>query len=151
MSVTEADVAWAGSPIATSASLYRPARAEPAVAAEVSDVLLGLRRQAWWDQAVSDLRRGLQGRRVEPEVVNAALRWLASLPGGMPRPSIGVGDDGSVSLEWDRPGGVLHVMFDDIGGEVYFSSAERDGDEFEAPIDIAADKIRLALIAVAGS
>jgi len=58
-----------------------------------------------------------------------AALWLRELPPGAPEPMVFPGHDRTISLEWDRDGETLHVLFDDEGGEWYFESAEGGSQE----------------------
>ena len=105
--------------------------------------------QQWWVPLTIEVRRLLESRPVDPRAMRNALEWLSLLPGSMPQPYLGVGDDGSVSVEWDRSDNALHVRFAANSAEVYFSG--RNGDEFETALDAGEDKIRAALLALAHS
>jgi hypothetical protein len=76
-----------------------------------------------------------------PAVVNLAL-WLSSLPAEMPEPFIAIGDDGSISSEWDVHRNSLHVTFFGNADEVYFVSPS--GEEWEGTLD-AVDKLSDAM------
>ena len=62
-----------------------------------------------------------------------AADWLFILPSWVPKPAVGIGDDGSVSIEWDHAGKVLHVMFDQDSVEAYFVD-EQSGEEWEMTV-----------------
>ena len=80
-----------------------------------------------------------------PALVNLAL-WLSSLPAEMPEPFIAVGDDGSISSEWDVNRHSLHVTFFDDADEIYFVSP--GGEEWEGTLD-ANDKLSDAMRTIA--
>ena len=91
-------------------------------------------------QSIVDL-----GRRTPTVQTFALMRlvnWVSRLPAGLPDPFIAIGDDGSISSEWDVAGNSLHVTFADDIDEVYFVSP--DGDEWESTLD-AVDKISSAM------
>lgn len=101
----------------------------------------------WWREIIIRTASEVRRHPVSQNTLNSALIWLARLPGGMPRPHVGAGDDGTISVEWDRNGSHLHVMFEDNSGEIFFQDS--NGDEWETPIDAGHDKIRAALRAIA--
>jgi hypothetical protein len=88
-----------------------------------------------------------EGQLVDGDAFNAAVNWVVDLPASMPRPQIGLGEDGSVSVEWDRAGNALHVRFEASAAEVYFASDA--GDEFETDLGAGQDKIAAALRTIA--
>ena len=75
---------------------------------------------------------------VQPQTLVRVIAWLFNLPEGLQNPFVAVGDDGSISTEWDVGGSSLHVTFDDETEEVYFVSP--DGEEWESTLD-AVDKL----------
>lgn len=83
---------------------------------------------------------------VQPFALARVAAWVIGLPKGLPDPFIAIGDDGSISTEWDTNGSSLHVTFDNDNGEVYFCSP--DGDEWESSLD-ATDKISAAMRVIA--
>jgi len=90
--------------------------------------------------------RALRAPSVQPSALARLVNWLANLPASLPNPFIAIGDDGSVSSEWDISDRSLHVTFFDDGDEVYFSNP--DGDEWEATTD-AVDKVSAAIRTIA--
>jgi hypothetical protein len=101
----------------------------------------------WWREIVQRLVGEAIRYPVSKPTLISTLSWLGQLPGGMPQPHVGAGDDGTVSVEWDRRGNHLHVMFEDTSGEVFFQSS--NGDEWETPLDAGHDKIRAAIRQIA--
>ena len=83
---------------------------------------------------------------VQPRILSRVLEWIFNLPEGLPNPFVAVGDDGSISTEWDAGGNSLHVTFDDETEEVYFFSL--GGDEWESTLD-AIDKLSSAMRTIA--
>src|SRR5258708_4847241 len=59
---------------------------------------------------------------VQPTAVTGLIDWLAGLPNRLPEPFIAVGDDGSISAEWDVRGSSFHATFYSNSNEVYFHS-----------------------------
>lgn len=102
-------------------------------------------QQSWWPQVADQVRRYVDsGAAVDSAVaLNEALRWLNELPSFFPQPTLGIAEDRAVSVEWDRAGNVLHVMFTERDAEVYF--AARNGDEFETALDAGYDKVMAAI------
>lgn len=101
----------------------------------------------WWPRVARRTVSEATRCPVSTSTLIRALTWLAYLPGGMPQPHVGAGDDGTISVEWDRGANHLHVMFEDRSGEVYFQAS--NGDEWDTSIDAGHDKIRAALRAIA--
>jgi hypothetical protein len=83
---------------------------------------------------------------VQPQTLVRVITWLFNLPEGLQNPFVAVGDDGSISTEWDVGGSSLHVTFDDETEEVYFVSP--DGEEWESTLD-AVDKLSSAMRTIA--
>lgn len=110
-----------------------------------------LTQQSWWPYIADEVRGYLEGGSADTSAValNSALMWLTDLPSFFPRPSLGIADDGAVSVEWDRAGNVLHVMFTETDAEVYFSA--HDGDEFETALDAGYDKVMAAIRTIAST
>jgi hypothetical protein len=79
---------------------------------------------------------------VRPAAFARASEWLINLPEAIPNPFVAIGDDGSISTEWDAAGNSLHVTFEGDTEEVYFFSPT--GEEWESSLD-AVDKISSAL------
>src|SRR6266536_416126 len=82
----------------------------------------------------------------QPYALARALKWLINLPEALPNPFVAIGDDGSISTEWDVDGNSLHVTFDDDIEEVYFFSP--NGEEWESSLD-AVDKLSSAMRTIA--
>lgn len=72
--------------------------------------------------------------------------WLDGLPANMPSPFLAVGDDGSVSAEWDVSGSSLHVTFYSDFDEAYFVDSR--GDEWESSTE-SVDKMLSAVRSIA--
>ncbi len=126
----------------TDASFHVASQAN--VAAQVSSVLA--QRQPWWPSVSYEIRQMVETYPVDMHALNRSLTWLVNLPRSMPRPEIGFGEDGSVSVEWDRRGNVLHARFERECAEIYFCGA--NGDEFETSLDAGEDKIRSAVVSI---
>lgn len=105
------------------------------------------RENQWWPEVARRTVSEATRCPVSQSTLLNALTWLAYLPGGMPRPHVGAGDDGTISIEWDRGANHLHIMFEDGSGEVFFHASS--GDEWDTSIDAGHDKIRAALRAIA--
>jgi hypothetical protein len=93
-------------------------------------------RAAWLRRALVYIIKAIGRREVDDVTAALAGEWLSSLPAWVAEPSIGIGDDGSISIEWDRAEKVLHVMFDEVSTDAYFADA-RSGEEWE--MTVAAD------------
>lgn len=106
-------------------------------------------QQSWWPHVADQVRTYVEtgAARTSAVALNAALLWLNELPSFFPRPILGIAEDQAVSVEWDRAGIVLHVMFTDTEAEVYFSA--RNGDEFETALDAGYDKVMAAIRTIA--
>jgi hypothetical protein len=78
----------------------------------------------------------------------AAIRWLMALPSWVPRPEMGVGDDGTISIEWDHNAKTLHVMFSFESVEAYFDNPE-DNEEWEMSVSTDSVRVRHALRLIA--
>lgn len=78
----------------------------------------------------------------QPMAVVHLASWLASLPMALPDPFIAIGDDGSISSEWDVAGNSLHVTFYSDSSEAYFSTPS--GYSWEGSVG-AIDRISAAL------
>jgi hypothetical protein len=83
---------------------------------------------------------------VQPFALARVAAWVIGLPKGVPDPFMAIGDDGSISTEWDTNGNSLHVTFGNDSGEVYFCTP--GGDEWESSLD-ATDKISAAMRVIA--
>jgi hypothetical protein len=83
---------------------------------------------------------------VQPHALVRVLGWIHNLPEALPNPFIAIGDDGSISTEWDVEGNSLHVTFEGDTEEVYFFSPI--GEEWESSLD-AVDKVSSAMRAIA--
>lgn len=70
------------------------------------------------------------GAYVDPDSLLRLLEWMNTLPSGLPRPAVAIGEEGSLFVEWDVAGNALHVSFHEGGDEVYFSGD--NGEEWEA-------------------
>jgi hypothetical protein len=94
--------------------------------------------------------RLLELARRSPNVQRYALarvvEWMLGLPEVLPNPFVAIGDDGSISTEWDVAGNSLHITFDKDAEEVYFFSP--DGEEWESSLD-AIDKVSAAMRTIA--
>ena len=86
---------------------------------------------------------------VHPQAVVGLLSWIRDLPANMPAPAAAIGDDGSISIEWDAKGVSLHLTFHGGGEEAYFVSD--DGDEWEASQVIGMKKVDDAIGRLAGT
>jgi hypothetical protein len=102
---------------------------------------------SWWPEVAQRIVSEVRRCPVSHSTLVSTIAWLTDLPGGIPRPHVGAGDDGTISIEWDRGENHLHVMFEDNSGEVFFHAS--NGDEWDTPIDAGHDKIRAALRAIA--
>ncbi len=83
---------------------------------------------------------------VQPDAFARALEWVINLPEALPNPFVAIGDDGSISTEWDAGGNSLHVTFEGDTEEVYFVSPT--GEEWESSLD-AVDKLSSAMRTIA--
>ncbi|HVT63699.1 MAG TPA: hypothetical protein VHD81_00910 [Mycobacteriales bacterium] len=138
---------WARVATSTAASVGASfAGEEVSAGSQVSSLLWDRNAQSWWPDLFDEIRRRVPHREVNPVALAAAVDWLMDLPSGMPKPTVGFGDDRTVSVEWDRGGNVLHAMFSSDDAEIYF--AAQNGDEFETVIDAGADKIRAAILTI---
>jgi hypothetical protein len=131
-----------GGPGTTDADWDQPtlvtARARAGRAAEPSSsTLLTVNRPAWLSRALSSIFR-LASVRVAPRAFLDAAYWLTRLPEWVAAPSVGIGDDLSVSIEWDHGGKTLHVMFIDGSAEAYFEDTET-GVEWEMQLGSTTD------------
>lgn len=134
--------------LTSQSSLLAAGPASHQAAAPMSSLLINA-PQRWWMPLIGEVQRLLASRPVDPQALLDSLEWLGGVPSSMPQPYLGVGDDGSVSVEWDRADNVLHVRFEAHGADAYFSGS--NGDEFETSLDAGEDKIRAALQALARS
>lgn len=92
----------------------------------------------WMEDAVYEV----QGSGALPAVKGEFLRRLASviiqLPRNTPRPQIGVGDDGSVALEWNIGPAHLGIQIDhDESYDTVFLDFEDEESVSEAPLSAA--------------
>ena len=78
-----------------------------------------------------------------PETIWSAVSWADSVQEWASRPEVGIGDDDTLSFEWQRGGKHLHVMFQKRDVEAYF--AEDDGDQWETTLPAGAEKLVSAL------
>jgi hypothetical protein len=83
---------------------------------------------------------------VQPSALVRVWEWLPNLPEALPNPFLAIGEDGSISTEWDADGSSLHITFDEETEEVYFLSP--NGDEWESTLD-AVDKVSSAMRTIA--
>jgi hypothetical protein len=83
---------------------------------------------------------------LQPRALGRAAAWIFGLPGSLPDPFVAIGDDGSISAEWDIGKNSLHVTFADDGDEVYHLTSA--GEEWESALD-ATDKISSAMRVIA--
>ncbi|MGH3218559.1 MAG: hypothetical protein ACRDPY_07480 [Streptosporangiaceae bacterium] len=108
-----------------------------------------LGRERSYGRRADVLRRlvelGLKSPQVQPHTLARVFGWIYSLPEAMPSPFIAVGDDGSISTEWDVGGNSLHVTFEGDTEEAYFFSPT--GEEWESSLD-AVDKVSSAMRAI---
>jgi hypothetical protein len=111
--------------------------------------LTGLQEKAY-ERLASTVQRIAEAAKRTPSVQPRALvnlvRWLSTIPLEMPAPFVAIGDDGSISSEWDGCGSSLHVTFFDDTNEVYFFNPE--GEEWEATVH-AVDKLSEAMLTIA--
>jgi len=107
-------------------------------------------RERSYASRVDALTRLVELARKAPQVQPAALirvgEWLTNLPGAVPNPFVAIGEDGSISTEWDIGGRSLHITFEGDTEEVYFFSP--DGEEWESTLD-AIDKVTSAMRSIA--
>jgi hypothetical protein len=143
--VTMASVLWSEN--LESSSTLTLTESSNLQAANASTLIWERSENRWWREILVRTASEVRRHPVTLSTLETALTWLAQLPGGIPRPHIGVGDDGTMSVEWDRNGSHLHVMFEDSTGEVFYQDS--NGDEWETSIDAGHDKIRAALRAIA--
>jgi hypothetical protein len=83
---------------------------------------------------------------VQRHTLVRTLGWMLNLPEALPNPFVAIGDDGSISTEWDADGNSLHVTFNNDNEEVYFFS--RSGEEWESSLE-ALDKLSSAMRTIA--
>lgn len=116
---------------------------------QASSVLEGssLSAPAWIDAVVRQIERSASGRDVSVAALTRCLMWVLALPGEVKAPRASVGDDESVSLEWEAGGSILHILFDDRMDEWYFE--DPDGNEIESRLGSSSDKLIQALQASA--
>lgn len=146
--VTMATVLWADDTESSSTLTRMPsAGSSGAQAANAGTLMWERGTNHWWREMILRIASEVRRHPVNQNTLNSALSWLDQLPGGIPSPHVGAGDDGTISIEWDRNGSHLHVMFEDSFGEVFFQGS--NGDEWETSIDAGHDKIHAALRAVA--
>ncbi len=85
-----------------------------------------LSRGLGYARRVAELLRVIEVARrapyVQPAAVVALIDWLVSLPNRLPESFIAVGDDGSISAEWDVGGNSFHATFYNEANEVYVYS-----------------------------
>lgn len=109
-----------------------------------------LGRETSYGRRVDVLRRlielSLKSPQVQPFTLARVLGWVHSLPEAMPSPFVAIGDDGSISTEWDVGGNSLHVTFGGDTEEAYFFSPT--GEEWESSLD-AVDKVSSAMRVIA--
>ena len=115
----------------------------------VSTIMRALLEAPWRSQVLDQVLLLAEISPIGNETLNSAAHWLLNLPPSMPRPAIGVGDDGTISVEGDRRGNTLHVMFEEGNAEVYFAGA--NGDEWETNLGQAPDKLDMAMRTIASS
>lgn len=144
--VTMTSVLWSDN-LESSSTLAPVAGASNLQTASASTLMWERGENYWWHEMLVRTASEVRRYPVTQSTLNSALTWLAHLPGGMPKPHIGAGDDGTISVEWDHNRNHLHVMFEDRSGEIFFQGS--NGDEWETPIDAGRDKIRAALRAIA--
>jgi hypothetical protein len=138
----------------SSVSNWLPAPSAPritiALRAEYGQAAATLGRESTYGERAKFVQGIIDLARRTPNVQTLALGhlvdWLSNLPAELPEPFIAIGDDGSISSEWDVGGNSLHVTFLDNIDEVYFVSPH--GDEWESTLD-AVDKISSAMRAIA--
>jgi hypothetical protein len=106
----------------------------PSKSIETSSTILATSEPPrWMLEAIREL--ALRARRLRSsESALAAFEWMLALPDWVRRHSIGGGDDGSISIEWDQAGRTLHVMFLDGTTEAYFID-EASGVEWELSVN----------------
>ena len=99
----------------------------------------------WWDAVLTELAWKASQSQADAAALQAGLSWIRDLPIGTPRPTVSVGEDGSVAFEWDRNRRHINVLFENAYGEFYY---EDDHDSWETALDAGADKIDKALRAI---
>jgi hypothetical protein len=97
------------------------------------------KRMATFQRLVKIARQASQ---LQPGALIRIVAWLSTVPAELPEPFVAIGDDGSISSEWDAEGNSLHITFFNDTNEVYFFSP--GGDEWEGTID-AVDKLSNAM------
>jgi len=102
----------------------------------------------WIEEIGSQIVLAARARRIDYDTALTSLSWLLRLPPWMPEPSIGIGDDGTISVEWDRNGRTLHAMFDGHDADFYFEDGQ-DGEEWETTLTAGDDRVRYALRSIA--
>jgi len=113
-----------------------------------STLLAPTRDVPWIEEIGSQIVLAARARRIDHDTALTSLSWLFGLPQWMPQPSIGIGDDGTISVEWDRNGRTLHAMFDRHDAEFYFEDSQ-DGEEWETTLTADDDRVRYALRSIA--
>jgi hypothetical protein len=112
-----------------------------------SSTLIGARRPPAW--LLDSVRELATARAIlSNDTANAAFRWLMQLPEWARQPAIGAGDDDTVSIEWDRAGKTLHVMFDGHSAQAYFED-ESANEEWEMELGHGSYALLRALKAIA--
>ena len=129
----ELTMAGAASVDATTSGSQGRLWARATSAAPRSSTLLADESAPWINDAIDDLIFRVASGYVPLKTFARCVRWLATIPRWVNRPSIGAGDDGSVSVEWEQSSRVLHVMFVDGNIEAFFSD-DNDGNEWELAV-----------------
>jgi len=105
-------------------------------ARETSTTLAGVSRPpVWLGDVLNEVRRLDKDSALNPVTVRRMVQALIQLPKRSAKPEVGVGDDGSVGLEWD---------FDDAHVEIYLSNDD-DDDAFIVDTDAEDDVIEVPL------
>lgn len=107
-----------------------------------STVLSGHRvLPVWIGQVLKDVRRYDRDSVLNRDTVYRLVRAITMLPPVMPKPEVGVGDDGTVALEWVFGSADIQVYLSNQPEEDAFLVDSNGDDVLEAPLFRALAKV----------
>lgn len=92
----------------------------------------------WMEDVVYSIQGSGALPKVEREFLQRLARAISQLPRNTPMPQVGIGDDGSVALEWDIDELHLGIQVDpDESYDAVFLDVAGDAEVSEAPLSLA--------------
>lgn len=88
----------------------------------------------WTNAMLAEVRRFDELNVLSPDTLQRLLQAVSMLPPQMPKPEVGVGDDGTVGLEWSFGGVEFEIYVSNELEEDAFIFADNEGETVEAPL-----------------